>query len=97
MKNTAWFYTDNTEICLKHRKAYEKSLKSKNAVKVISGVYYYRGFEISKDGGSEYPWNYNKPENSDFDREAATTKKEAMAFIDDILSDNFDLCDIMCR
>ena len=78
-----------------HREAYEKSLKSNHAVKVHSSEYYYRGFEISKDGGAECPWNYGRPE--EHDHESAASKREAMEFIDSFLSDELDLCDIMCR
>lgn len=100
MKNTPWFYDprlNKDSLAKNHRTAYEKSLKSRHAVKVHSGTYYYRGFELSKDGGRECPWNYNRPGASDFDREAAETKALAMAYIDDLLKEEPDLCDLMCR
>lgn len=86
----------NRELCEMHRKAYEKSLKSEHAVKVHAGMYYYKGFEISNDGGRECPWNYNRPEASDFDSGYAETKRIAMESIDDLLKDEFTLCDLMC-
>lgn len=100
MKNTPWFYIPRLggdELAKQHRAAYEKSLKSRHAVKVHSGTYYYRGFELSKDGGSEFPWNYSRPDADDFDREAAETKALAMAYIDDLLKEEPDLRDLMCR
>lgn len=98
MNNTPWFYTpglNKDSLAKQHRAAYEKSLKSRHAVKVHSGTYYYRGFEISKDGGRECPWNYTRV--GDFDQEAAETKALAMAYIDDLLKEEPDLCDLMCR
>lgn len=100
MKNTPWFYEprlNNGERAKAHRTAYEKSLKTSNhAVKAQSGTYYYRGYEISNDGGRECPWSYNRPDAHDYDKEFAETKKLAMAYIDDILKEELDLCDIMC-
>ena len=99
MKIDAWFYNERLckgETATAHREAYEKSLKSRRAVKVHSGCYYYRGYEVAKDGGTECPWNYNRPEADDFDRESAETKKIAMECIDEILKDEIDLCDIVC-
>lgn len=93
MKN--WFDVISSESARAHKAAYEKSLKSNHAVKVIEGSYYYRGYEITKDGGSECPWNYGKP--SEISHEAAATKREAMENIDFILNrKNLDLCDIVC-
>ena len=102
MKTKIWFYDKPFDSRSKflyeaHRKAYEKSLKCDHAVKVHSGTYYYKGYEISNDGGRECPWNYNKVGASDFDREAAETKKLAMEYIDNILKDEIDLCDLMCN
>ena len=88
MKATPWFYNPRLsegELAKAHRTAYEKSLKnSRTAVKAQSGTYYYRGYAISNEGSRECPWSYNKPEASDFDKEWAETKKQAMAYIDDI-------------
>lgn len=86
-KDSRWFYIFNDDTALKHRAAYEKSLTSKSAVKVHAGTYYYRGYEISDGGCRDYPWSYNRPEDSDFDREWAPTKREAMEYIDDILKE----------
>lgn len=100
MKTTPWFYnpfTCNGDLAKAHRTAYEKSLKdSRHAVKAQSGTYYYRGYEVTNDGGRERPWSYNKPGASDFDKEWAETKKQAMEYIDCILKDELDLCDTMC-
>lgn len=98
MKATPWFYssiTCNGSIATMHRTAYEKSMKSSHAVKVHSGTYYYRGWEISNDGGKECPWNYENPTEHG-SREAAETKRQAMEYIDDLLKEEIDLCDIMC-
>ena len=103
MKLTPWFYdksliarTGNEGLAKAHRTAYEKSLKdSRHAVKATTGSYYYRGYYIGKDGGGECPWCYNKPDASDFDKEWAETKKHAMEYIDYILNNKIDLCDIM--
>lgn len=100
MKNTPWFYnplTNGGDLAKTYRIAYEKSLKdSRHAVKAQSGTYFYRGYEISNDGGREFPWSYNRPEDSDFCKEFAETKKLAMAYIDDILKEEPDLCDLIC-
>lgn len=88
MKKTPWFnspYVKQNELTEACRNAYNKSLTSKHAVKVFSGSYFYRGYELTKDGGSECPWNYNRPEDNDFNREYAETKKQAMENIDSIL------------
>lgn len=90
-----WFDEIKSETARKHKAAYEKSLKSDHAVKVHEGEYYYRGFNISKDGGRDYPWNYGRP--SEISHESAVTKREAMETIDYILGDRpLDLCDIVC-
>ena len=90
-----WFETTGSEIARTHKAAYKKSLKCEHAVKVIEGVYYYKGYEISKDGGREYPWNYGRPD--EISHEAAVTKKEAMETIDYMLKrKEIDLCDIVC-
>lgn len=93
--NEMWFNLGNSHLHIMHRKAYEKSLKCNHAVKVVSGSYYYKGFEIEKSGGTEYPWNYRKP--SETECECVPTKADAMMCIDEILKDEFDLCNIMCR
>lgn len=93
MKN--WFDVINSETARAHKAAYEKSLKSGHAVKVTEGEYYYRGYNISKDGGRECPWNYGKPD--EISHESTATKKEAMETIDCILKNKeLDLCDIVC-
>ncbi len=97
MKTQIWFYTFNDALAKEHRAAYEKSLKCNHSVRTYGGTYYYKGYEISKDGGRECPWNYNKVGASDFDREAAETKKQAIEYIDCILKDEIDLCDLMCN
>lgn len=94
-RNEIWFYMSNGEICRIHRAAYEKSLKCDHAVKVHEGSYYYKGYQISKDGGRDYPWNYGRPD--EISHEAAVTKKEAMETIDYMLKrKEIDLCDIVC-
>ena len=95
MSKEIWFNTSNSELHVMHRKAYEKSLKCNHAVKVTSGSYYYKGFEIEKTGGNEYPWNYRKP--SETECEVAQSKAIAMLEIDEILKGEIDLCDIVCR
>lgn len=100
MNENIWFYNprlNSGELARQHRAAYEKSLKSRHAVKVHSGTYYYRGFEVSKDGGRDCPWCYNRPDASDFDKGWAETKALALAYVDDILKEDLYLCDIMCR
>jgi hypothetical protein len=87
MKNRVWFYKRNDAVAHAHRAAYEKSLNCNHAVKVHSGQYYYKGFEVSKDGGRECPWNYCKVGADDFFREAAETKKLALEYIDCIIKD----------
>lgn len=100
MKITPWFYDSRLgkdAFAKAHRTAYEKSLKdSRHAVKAQSGTYYYRGYVISNEGSRECPWSYNKPDAWDSDKEWAETKKQAMEYIDAILKDEIDLCDIMC-
>lgn len=83
-KSEIWFYMDNEKICILHRTAYEKSLKCDHAVKVHDGEYYYKGYQISKDGGRDYPWNYGRPD--EISHEAAQTKKEAMETINFIIN-----------
>lgn len=78
MKN--WFEEKNSEVARTHKKTYEKSLKCNHAVRLFEGEYYYKGFNISKDGGKEYPWNYGSP--SELEHGSARTKKEAMQNID---------------
>lgn len=95
MANGIWFNLGNSDLHIMHRKAYEKSLKCNHAVKVVSGSYYYKGFEIEKSGGDKYPWNYRHP--SETECESVQTKADAMMCIDEILKDEIDLCDIMCR
>ena len=101
MTNTAWFYNPSLnkgDLANAHRTAYEKSLiDSHHAVKAQSGTYYYRGYEITSEGGRMCPWSYNKPGDSDFNKEWAETKKQAMEYIDDFLKEELDLCDIMRR
>lgn len=89
MTFTPWFYSDRLgkdDLAKRHREAYEKSLTSKHAVKAQAGTYYYKGYEISDMGSRECPWCYNRPEDDDFDKEWAPTKRAAMEYIDAILS-----------
>jgi hypothetical protein len=79
---TLWFNRNDDEISVMHRKAYEKSLKCSHAVKVHSGSYYYRGFEIEKTGGTECPWNYGMP--SETEHEGVKSKWVAIQCIDEI-------------
>lgn len=82
---TIWFNRNDDEISVMHRTAYEKSLKCNHAVKVHSGSYYYRGYEIEKTGGTECPWNYRKP--SETECEGVKSKAIAMWNIDNELND----------
>lgn len=92
MKN--WFDGCNTGVGRIHREAYEKSLKCNSAVKVQNGCYYYKGYEVERTGGTDYPWNYRLP--SEITSECAKTKKEALEIIDYILKNKeIDLCDII--
>lgn len=72
-----WFECSKNDFAEKHKEAYRKSIKKQTCVKVHAGMYYYKGYEISNDGGSEYPWNwgieYYFP---------AKSKKECMKQID---------------
>lgn len=88
MSNTPWFYNprfDCDALAKAHAAAYEKSLKSTHAVKAQAGTYYYKGWEIAKDGGRECPWSYSKPGHGQDFGDWAETKKLAMAYIDDII------------
>ena len=78
MKGTIWFYKFNDEIALKHREAYEKSLKSNHAVKVHSGSYYYKGYEIQWGEGraKDYQWSFRKVSFYPEDNEFCKTKAE---------------------
>lgn len=71
-----WFYESESKFHVKHRRAYEESLHSDRPVKVYAGMYYYHGYEVEKSGGTEYPWNYRKPNET----EVAPVKTRYAAF-----------------
>lgn len=76
-------------------------------MKVHAGCYYYKGYEISNDGGTAYPWNWTKYTSTEYmykngyiaseEHFSAQSKKECMEQIDYDLGDKaLDLCDIVC-
>ena len=82
-----WFYKDNSELCKKHREAYEKSLNCNHAVKVHSKMYYYKGYEVSasEERIAKYRWGYVKVSYYPEDMEVCNSKAEAMMNIDGII------------
>ena len=90
--NTPWFYIKDDVFAQAHRAAYEKSLKSRHAVKIrgghewFTGFYYYRGFSVDHAGTKALPWMCYPIGGTKEDLWFARTKKQAMADIDDILS-----------
>lgn len=89
-----WFENSNSEIAIRHKNAYNKSIKEQRCVKVHSGSYYYKGFEITHSEGADY-WNWKNP--SEIDSEFATSKKECIETIDSLIkTELIDLCDIVC-
>lgn len=90
-----WFENDNSELAIAHKNAYNKSIKEQKCVKLREGHYYYKGFEIAKDGYSAYPWTWNNP--ADIESECAKTKKECIETIDCMIKNEcLDLCDLIC-
>lgn len=67
------------ELKRAHRKAYEKSIKEERCVRVHKGAYYYKGFNISKDGNRDFPWNWKELTGASV---PATTKEEAQRNIE---------------
>jgi hypothetical protein len=86
MKNL-WFYHNESNIAIKHRKAYEQSLISKTSVKVHSGTYYYRGYEInfSAERGRDYRWAFMSVDSSLCDAEFMRTKSLCIKAIDALI------------
>lgn len=90
-----WFENSKGEIATMHRNAYNKSIEEQRCVKVHQGCYYYKGFEISNNGGTEFPWNWRSP--ADIENECAKTKRECIETIDCMIKNEcLDLCDIVC-
>lgn len=88
-----WFENNKSATALKHKNAYNKSVKEQRCVKVRQGCYYYKGFEI-RCAGTGF-WNWKNP--SAIDSEYANTKKECIETIDQLIkSEMLDLCDIVC-
>lgn len=87
-----WFYSEGTTLAEMHRIAYEKSLSSNHAVRVYSGKYYYRGYEVdySVERGSGYRWAYRAVKDRMGSMEFATTKKECLLCIDNEIKDKGD-------
>ena len=87
-----WFDNADTANARAHKAAYEKSVRENRCVKVHAGCYYYKGYEISNDGGTEYPWNWTKYTSTKYmddkgytaseEHFAAQSKKECMEQID---------------
>lgn len=91
-----WFDNAKTDNARKHKSAYEKSIKEQRCVKVHAGEYYYKGYEISNDGGYEYHWNWTRYTSAEYmdtrgytasdEHFAAKSKQECMKQIDFDLS-----------
>ena len=86
MKNI-WFYHNKSNIAIKHREAYERSLISKTSIKVHSGTYYYRGYEInfSAERGRNYKWAFMAVDNSSWNAEFMRTKSLCIKAIDALI------------
>ena len=86
MKNL-WFYRNESNISIKHREAYERSLISKTSIKVHRGTYYYRGYEInfSIERGRNYRWAFMPVDSSLCDAEFMRTKSLCIKAIDALI------------
>lgn len=87
-----WFYSIDTTLAKMHRIAYEKSLSSNHAVRVYSGTYYYKGYEVdySVERGKGYQWAYRFVKDQIDNMEFATTKKECLLCIDNEIKNKGD-------
>lgn len=76
-----------SDIMKRHEKARKQSLKEDRCVKVHQGEYYYKGFNVSNDGGTECPWNYTIENERGYTvhHGYASTKKECISNIDILL------------
>ena len=77
-----WFDYCKTDNAQKHKAAYQRSIRCQCCVKVHAGAYYYRGYEISNDGGREYPWNWGINDEKTENYFPAKSKKECIDQID---------------
>lgn len=82
-----WFDMTNSELAVKHRNAYHKSLSSSHPIKVHAGMYYYKGYEVNTEEGRarDYMWGYRTP--GDINMDFCKTKKECIYNIDCGLSE----------
>ena len=82
--NGVWFYRDDSDLSIRHRTAYEKSLTSNHAVRVRSGMYYYKGYEVEwhEEGAKDYQWSYGEVGGHWSDVEFVKTKAECLKDID---------------
>ena len=82
-----WFDRDDSDLSVRHRTAYEKSLTSNHAVRVHGGMYYYKGYEVEwhEDRAKNYQWSYGKVGDHWSDTEFAKTKTECIKDIDGII------------
>ena len=55
----------NQDVINRLNQACQKSIDMQSLVKLTQGLYYYKGWTISKDGGYQYPWNYEEPRSDD--------------------------------
>ena len=87
-REKAWFeyrVGNNDQLAEKHEAAYKKSLTTNRAIKVHSGCYYYRGWELNDDGyARDYKWSYENPYEYD-SKEWASTMAKAKEYIDWII------------
>lgn len=89
-----WFENSISATAIKHRNAYNKSIKEQRCVKVHQGSYYYKGFEIRHHDGADF-WVWKSP--ADIDSECADTKKECIETIDQLIKgEMLDLSDLVC-
>lgn len=88
MNKKYWFYNLNNDTSLKYRTAYEKSLNNACSVKVHSGVYFYKGYEINYDREREkgYQWEIDNNKGIESNEGFYSTKRDCMLAVDELIA-----------